>query len=228
MHYEQFKQHDLRVLKTLVESFPFATICINGPEGPVTAHAPLTFKQGGTANGTIEFHLAKANPIMPFLKDGTPVSITINGPSAPISPSWYTARFAGGAPDRSKTAPTYNYIRATLNGVIEIMDTASLTAQITDLVAANEPADGWKMQEIDPAIFARWLGLISGFRMPIASFDLTAKLSQEQNIADKPGILAGLRKRGTAADMAIAALIEQYDGSAESLVDGICKARLKA
>ncbi len=221
MHYEHFKQRDPKVLKALIESFPFATITANGSDGPVVAHAPLTFKQNITANGMVEFHLAKENSIIPYLQNGAKLTITVNGPSAPISPSWYTARFPGDKPDRSKTAPTYNYINANLSGTIQTMDTEHLTSQISDLVAANEPDNGWKMQEIDPATFGKWRGLISGFRMPIESFDMTAKLSQEQNAEDKPGIIAGLQKRGAASDIAMAQMVEIFDGTPESLIKAL-------
>ncbi|MFO0388688.1 MAG: FMN-binding negative transcriptional regulator [Alphaproteobacteria bacterium] len=221
MHYGHFKQQDPRVLKTLIECFPFATISVNSPDGPITAHAPLTFRQGVTANGMVEFHLAKENPIMPYLQNGAKVTIVVSGPSAAISPSWYTARFAGDKPDRSKTAPTYDYVNATFRGTLQAMDTEHLTAQISDLVAAHEAADGWKVQEIDPATFTKWRDLIAGFRIPIESFDLTAKLSQEQNPADKAGIIAGLRKRGASSDIAMATLIDVFDGSPESLITGL-------
>lgn len=221
MHYEHFKQRDPKVLKALVESFPFATITANGPDGPVVAHAPLTFKQGITANGMVEFHLAKENPIIPYMQNGTKLTVTVNGPSAPISPSWYTARFPSDKSDRSKTAPTYNYINANLSGSIQTMDTEHLTSQIGDLVAANEPDDGWNMQEIDPTTFDKWRGLIAGFRMPIESFDMTAKLSQEQNPANKSGIIAGLQKRGVPSDMAMAQMVEIFDGTPESLINAL-------
>lgn len=221
MHYDHFKQRDPKVLKALIESFPFASITVNGPNGPVVAHAPLTFKQGITANGMVEFHLAKENPIIPYLQNGAKLTITVNGPSAPISPSWYTARFPGDKPDRSKTAPTYNYINANLCGSIQMMDTGNLTNQINDLVTANEPHDGWQMQEIDPATFEKWRGLIAGFRMPIESFDMTAKLSQEQNAADKPGIIAGLKKRGAPSDIAMAQMVDIFDGTPESLIKAL-------
>jgi|GEM_PF-799157 len=221
MHYEHFKQHDPKVLKALIESFPFVTITTNCPDGLVVAHAPLTFKQGITANGAVEFHLAKANPIIPYLQNGAKITIMVNGPSAPISPSWYTARFSGDKPDRSKTAPTYNYINAKLNGSIQTMDTEHITSQISDLVVANEPDNGWKMQEIDPATFSKWCGLIAGFCMPIESFDMTAKLSQEQNAADRPGIIAGLEKRGAYHDMAMAQMVEVFDGTPQSLIKAL-------
>ena len=220
MHYEHFKQRDPAVLKALIEAFPFAAIMVNGSDAPIVAQAPLTFKNSG-GNGAVEFHLAKENPISKYLTNGANTTIMLHGPSAHISPSWYTARFTGDNPDRSNTAPTYNYISARLSGTVQIMDMGQLANQISDLVSAHEPSDGWKMQEIDPAMFSKLCGLITGFRMEIESFDMTAKLSQEQNKADMAGIIAGLKKRGGARDMAMANMIETFDGTTESLTQGL-------
>lgn len=221
MHYQHFKQRDPAVLKALIEAYPFATIMASGSGAPVVAQAPLTFKEDSGGNGEVEFHLAKENPISEYLLGGAKITILVSGPSAHISPSWYTARFPGDNPDRSKTAPTYNYISASLNGAVKIMDMGQLTSQISDLVSAHEPKNGWKMQEIDPAMFSKLCGLITGFRMQIESFDMTAKLSQEQNKADMAGIIAGLKKRGGAGDMAMAKIIETFDGTGQSLIKGL-------
>lgn len=56
MHYDHFKQRDPKVLKGTYRVISLG-ITVNGPNGPVVAHAPLTFKQGITANGMVEFHL---------------------------------------------------------------------------------------------------------------------------------------------------------------------------
>jgi transcriptional regulator len=224
MHYEAFKQKDPRVLKALIENFPFATITVNGPDGPIVARVPITFKQGSSANGVVEFHLAKENPIVSYLQNGTNITVTINGPSSHISPSWYTHRFSGEKPDRSKTAPTYNYISADMSGTLQVMSTLELTQQIDDLVSHMEPGAGnnsWAMSEIDKPTFTQWRERITGFRMPIERFDLTAKLSQEQNAADKPGIIAGLRQRGGSQDIVMAQIIELFNGTPNSLIKAL-------
>ncbi len=220
MHYAHFKQYNPLLLKALIETFPFATIIANGIDSPVVAYAPLIFKQDGE-NGAVEFHLAQENPVSQYLTNGAKITIVLNGSSAHISPSWYTARFSGDNPDRSKTAPTYNYISTTLNGSVQIMDAQHLINQIKDLVKAHEPSDGWKIEEIDHDMFGKWCGLITGFRVNIESFDMTVKLSQEQTPEDKPGIIAGLKKRGMAGDMTMARLLEVFDGTAESLIRGL-------
>lgn len=90
MHYAEFKQDDPELLKTLIQTFPFAVIAINGASQPVMAQAPLTFRDMGGQAGTIDFHLARANTITDDISDGTNATILVNGPNAHISPSWCT------------------------------------------------------------------------------------------------------------------------------------------
>jgi len=58
MHYAEYKHSDPALVREMVETFPLATIIVNGPDGPVTAQAPITFRQGDNAAGAVEFHLA--------------------------------------------------------------------------------------------------------------------------------------------------------------------------
>ena len=58
MHYAEYKHSDPALVRKMVETFPLATIIVNGPNGPVTAQAPITFRQGDNAAGAVEFHLA--------------------------------------------------------------------------------------------------------------------------------------------------------------------------
>lgn len=202
-HYEDFRLHDPRIIARIVSRWPFATITANGPDWPVVAHAPLTLAD----DGAVEFHLAKANPALPHLAAGTPVSVVVQGPSAHVSPAWYGARFPAGA-DRSRTAPTWDYLTLTLRGRLALLPEAELIRQIARLVAQHEGIEGWQMSEIDPAFFTALRTHILGFRLEIADFDCIAKFSQEQAEEDRAGASAGLRARGQGQDAAVARLIE--------------------
>ncbi|WP_405048488.1 FMN-binding negative transcriptional regulator [Rhizobium rhizogenes] len=89
------------LLQCLIETFPFAVIVINGNGRPLVARAPLTFRDKPGSAGAIEFHLAQQNSIVDTIADGMPATIIIDGPSAHISPSWYTARCVGSQPHRA-------------------------------------------------------------------------------------------------------------------------------
>ncbi|MDA5635935.1 MULTISPECIES: FMN-binding negative transcriptional regulator [Rhizobium/Agrobacterium group] len=134
------------LLQCLIETFPFAVIVINGNGRPLVARAPLTFRDKPGSAGAIEFHLAQQKSIVDTIADGMPATIIIDGPSAHISPSWYTARFPNAASDRSHTAPTCNYVSATLEGRLYRLDCKGLQKQIADLVADHEPDGGWRLE----------------------------------------------------------------------------------
>jgi len=217
MHYAEFKQGDLDLLRTLVRTFPFAVIAVNGPERPLIAQAPLTLRDAAAGSIAVDFHLARTNAIVAAMDDGVPVTIVVNGPSAHISPSWYKERFPSPAADRSRTAPTYDYISVVLTGRVRHLPADGLVEQIADLVRHHEPADGWKFEEIDSDLLRAWCGMLIGCRMEIESFDLTAKVSQDKGDGGRSGVVSGLTSRSELQDVAIARLIADYDGSPQSL-----------
>ncbi|QND16895.1 FMN-binding negative transcriptional regulator (plasmid) [Rhizobium leguminosarum bv. trifolii] len=218
MHYAEYKHTDPDLVHALVDVFPFAAISVNGSEGPRIAHAPLTFRNGKFPAGALEFHLAKANPIARDMKIGVPVTILVQGPGAAISPSWFTSSFPQPDSDRSRTAPTYNYVSLIMNGRLEFMDDLALQTQIRDLVLASEPDGGWRTEELAPDLWQGWRKLIQGYRLEIESFDLTAKLSPGEIPDDKFGVIAGLLERGVLADESMAYLLGGYEGTSQSLV----------
>lgn len=223
MHYAEYKQTDPSLVRDMVETFPFATFIVNGEEGPIVAQAPLTFRDGRAPAGALEFHLARVNPIAPSMTPGTPVTVLVQGPGAAISPSWFNASFPGPNPDRSRTAPTYNYVSLVLRGRLEFMSEEALQVQIADLVRAHEPQDGWRLEELAPQLWEGWRRAIQGYRLEIDAFDLTAKLSPGDVPGDRPGVVQGLRRRSLQDDKAMARLVANYDGTPASL-----RARLRS
>lgn len=206
-HYSNFKKHDPSLIPWMVEQWPFALLAVNHSKGPAIARAPLTPRAGSSEAGAVEFHLARANPVTDLLIAGDPVTIVIDGPNGPVSPSWYTARFPPPHADRSRTAPTWNYLSLTFSGTPVVLTENELYAQIRSLVSASEPANGWRMEEMDEDTFTSWCQEIVGFRVEVESFDLTAKLSQEQAAADISGVLEGLTLRGNPTDDSLGQLI---------------------
>lgn len=217
MHYAEYKHTDPALIQALTETFPFAAISINGADAPRIAHAPLTFRAGKAPAGAVEFHLAKANPIARDMKVGVPVSLLVQGPGAAISPSWFTSSFPQPDSDRSRTAPTYNYISLIMHGRLEFMGDHALQLQIKDLVSASEPKDGWRTEELATDLWEGWRKLIQGYRLEIASFDMTVKLSHGDVPEDSHGVVEGLRARNVLADENMAHLISGYDGTSKSL-----------
>lgn len=207
-HYGQFRLRDAGIIPRIVARWPFAAIIANGADWPVVAHAPLTMGKAATGLGAVEFHLARSNPALPHLGHGTPVTVVVQGPSAHVSPAWYIGRFPDADADRSRTAPTWDYLTLTLRGRLAALSDEELTRQLGDLVAQHEGAAGWQLSEIDAGFFGGLRAHILGYRLEIEAFDCVAKFSQEQREADAAGVVAGLRARGSGQDHAVAELVE--------------------
>lgn len=203
-HYENFRIDDPAIIPRIVSRWPFATIVANGPGWPVSAQTPLVMVDGQPA---VEFHLAKANPAMPMLQPGAKAVAILQGPSAHVSPSWYRGRFPTPDADRSRTAPTWDYLTLTLRGQLDVLTDEGLASHLADLVARHEAADGWHLAEIDPQFFAGLREHIRGFRLVIEGFDCIAKFSQDKNDQDISGVIAGLLARGQGQDRAVADLV---------------------
>ena len=214
-HYEKFRLRDPSVIARILAQWPFATLIANGPDWPVTAHAPLTLAEAQPAGGlgAVEFHLARANPAFPHLSRGTKAALVVLGPNAPVSPAWYRDRFPDPGSDRSRAAPTWNYLSLRLEGRLEPMPEAGLIRHIENLVAAHEGRDGWRIDEIAPDFFAGLRQHIQGFRLQIEAFDCIAKFSQDKGAKEAPHIVAGLRERGQGQDDAVANLVDSLKSS---------------
>ncbi|MFA4938852.1 FMN-binding negative transcriptional regulator [Brevundimonas sp.] len=218
MHYAEYKQRDPSLVREMIETFPFAAILANGENGPLVAEAPVTFRSGPRPAGAVEFHLARVNPVGASLAEGAPVSLLFRGPDAAVSPSWFTGSFQGEAPDRSRAAPTYNYLSLVLRGRLQLLGDDALQSQIADLVTANEPKDnGWSLDELAPDLWTAWRGVIQLYRIEIDDFELTAKFTPGEIPADRPGVVEGLRRRASRHDVMVAHFMDGADGSAEAL-----------
>lgn len=220
MHYREFKQNDPQLAERLIRAFPFAVIAVNGEHGPAVAQAPLTFRPGSRGQDAVDFHLAKANSASKMMESSGTAAIVVNGPSAHVSPSWYTQSFAGKNPDRSRTAPTWDYVSLTIRGSITRLDDERLSDQIKTLVHDHEPVGGLRIEEIDPGLYKRWCEMLIGFRVEIESIDITTKLSQD-HAPDRPGVIDGLRHRGGFGDGELATLIEAMMDSPDSFASEI-------
>ncbi len=199
------------MIARIVARWPFASIVANGPEWPVVAHAPLILSKiaegKGKELGAVEFHLAKVNPALVHLNEGTPVTLDVQGPSAHVSPAWYKGRFPADDSDRSRTAPTWDYLALTMRGRLVVLSDMELAAHLSDLVGQTEGETGWRISEIDPGFFSDLRNHIVGYRMHIESFDCIAKFSQDKGEADIPGIVAGLCGRDLGQDRSVAELV---------------------
>ena len=175
---------------------------------PVIDHLPFVLKRQQGALGTLEAHVARANPIGAQLARGVAVTVVFQGPSHYLSPAWYPTKADTGA-----VVPTWNYTAVHARGLVTVVeDRAALLPMLERLTAANEVPlhgdDHWRVADAPAAYIAPMLDAIVGFEIEITDLQGRWKLAQDEALQDRQGAAAGLRRIGCPQARAMSELIE--------------------
>ena len=182
------RQDDLAEL--LVREIGFAAIFANTPDGPRVAHAPVVLSDDRT---TLQFHLARGNALTRHLAGANALAV-VQGPDAYVSASWYAD---------ADQVPTWNYVAIEMEGVARKLDDAELVAQLDTLSAQHEARAGanppWTRHKMNPALFSKMTGAITGFEIRIAAWRPTIKLSQNKSADERARVIEGVDATGHGA-----------------------------
>ena len=195
------RESDLAAL--MVREIAFAAIFADTPDGPRVAHAPVVLDGDAT---TLQFHLARGNALTRHLAGQTALAV-VQGPDAYVSPGWYAA---------SDQVPTWNYVTVEMEGPVRRLDDEQLVAQLDTLSAEQEARIGavppWTRNKMNPALFGRLTGAITGFEMRITAWRPTIKLSQNKAADERERVAAGMETIGHGA---LARLMRHFGGDRE-------------
>jgi len=141
--------------------------------------------------GTLEAHLAKANPHAEAIAAGGPCTVVFQGPDAYVSPRWYV--------DPAKNVPTWNYVAVHVHGVPRpVTGAEALLALIGRLTDEHEAyiEQPWSIREAQ-AHAEHLARHILGFTLEIESLEGKYKLSQNRSDGDRAGVLREFAKLGS-------------------------------
>lgn len=79
-------------LHRIIVEHPFATLVVNGAEGPDACHLPFEFDAQAGNQGTLRAHIARDNPLWHEYGEGTPVLVIFQGADSYISPNGYPSK----------------------------------------------------------------------------------------------------------------------------------------
>jgi transcriptional regulator len=176
-------------MRAFVDETSFAQIVAVVDGRPVGAQAPLV----SGPDGSIRFHLSRANPLTPML-DGKTVLASVIGTHFYVSPDWY------GTPDQ---VPTWNYRMVEIEGVARRLDEAELRDLLDRLSAAQEkrlaPKPAWTSGKMDRGRLDAMVRAIVGFAIRAPVFHGAIKMGQNKPAAEASGAIAALRAIGNDA-----------------------------
>ncbi|WP_337875393.1 FMN-binding negative transcriptional regulator [Elioraea sp.] len=200
-----FRVTEQAELRAMIARLRLATLAVNGPEGPVAAHLPLIIEPG--RQDALVGHVARANPIVPLLRQRPAALACFVGPHAYVTPSWYASKR-----EHAKVVPTWNYVAVQARGRIEPVAEPealrAIVAALTDALEAARP-EPWAVDDAPADFIAGMLKGIFGFRLVIAGLEGSAKLSQNRPEADRAGVAEGLAGSPLETDRTIAALMRE-------------------
>lgn len=139
-----YAEPETGVLHAFIEAHPFATL-VTSTEGLFATHLPLILRQDDGPFGTLEGHVARANPHHRRTSSSEALVI-FTGPDAHITPSWYPSKAEDG-----RVVPTWNYIAVHAYGDVRFIDDADfLRAHVARLTERHGPARGSAWATDDP------------------------------------------------------------------------------
>jgi transcriptional regulator len=201
-----FAETRVEVLHELIRRHPLGTLVVAAADGLEASHVPFEIDPEPAPFGTLRCHVARANPIWQQISADRPVLVVFQGEEGYVSPSWYV-----GKQEHGKVVPTWNYAAVHAYGIANaVQDAAWLRRMVEDLTTRHEQgrADPWHVSDAPADYVEKLLGAIVGIEIPVTRMLGKWKFSQNRSAADRQGVITGLERDGTAAQVDVAAVIK--------------------
>ncbi|MEQ1543645.1 FMN-binding negative transcriptional regulator [Methyloglobulus sp.] len=201
-----FEQPNIEALHELIRSRPLATLVTLSSTGINSNHIPLHLSAQPAPFGTLQGHVARANPILNDLNSESEVLAIFHGPDAYISPSWYATKQEAG-----KVVPTWNYTVVHAYGSLRIIDDAAwVRHQLEALTNHNEAAfpEPWAVSDAPHDFTEKLIEAIVGVEIVITRLDGKWKVSQNQPDKNQASVIQGLSESGQSDGLTMAELVK--------------------
>jgi len=205
---QHFEESRVDVMHALIRAHPLATLVTLTTSGLVANHIPLLFAAGPTLNGSLQGHVARANPLWREFDKDLEVLAIFQGPDSYISPTWYATKQETG-----KVVPTWNYAVVHAHGTLRIVDEANwVRAQIEALTTQNEAAlaNPWSVADAPHDYTEKLIAAVVGIEIQITRLAGKWKVSQNQPRKNQASVIDALRNLGNDSSLAMAALVEAH------------------
>jgi transcriptional regulator len=171
----------------------FAHLVTHGSAGLMVTPLPLIYEE---PRHSLVGHVARANPH--WHADGRESVAIFSGPQAYISPSLYATKAETG-----KVVPTWNYEVLHVYGELTVHDNPdwvlNLVTTLTDHHEMHR-AQPWQVTDAPESYTRAQLRAIVGVELVISRVEGKAKMSQNQPVRNRTGVVTGLKESGALQD----------------------------
>ncbi len=189
-----FREERPEILARLLEAHPLGLLVRTGAGGLEADPLPFLLDGAAAPGGRLIAHVARANPIVGDLVEGSEVLAVFQGAEAYVSPSWYPSKAEGG-----RVVPTWNYVTVQVRGRARLVDDAGFVREVverlTNRAEAGRP-EPWAVADAPEAYIAGQLRGIVGLEIAITDVSGKWKVSQNRATADRAGVAAGMAAEG--------------------------------
>ena len=200
-----FAEQRIELLHKFIRAYPLSTLITQAEGAPEANHVPLHLVAEVDSAWCLRGHLARANPAWQQHPPASEVLAIFHGPQAYVTPSWYPSKRENG-----KAVPTWNYLAVHVRGRLRVIDDPRwLLEQLTILVAEHEAGFDlpWTLEEAPADYIDKMLAAIVGIEITILEIQGKWKISQNQPVSNRAGVVSGLRQRDSASASAMATLV---------------------
>lgn len=204
---EHFEETRIDVLQDLIRTHPLATLVTMSSIGINANHIPLHFTQVSGQYGTLQGHVARANPMWSDLNKKVEALVIFQGPNSYITPSWYPTKHEHG-----KVVPTWNYVVVHAYGTLRVIDDSIWVKGQLELLTTQQEelfSKPWKISDAPAEFTDRMIGAIVGIEILITKLTGKWKVSQNQSALNKAGVVQGLQSLGSTETSELASLVAE-------------------
>lgn len=203
---QQFDEPRIDVMHELIRAYPLATLVTLSSNGLNANHIPLYLSELPAPWGTLQGHVARANPLLDDIVNEIESLAVFHGPDTYITPSWYATKKETG-----KVVPTWNYAVVHAYGILRIVDNVTwLRAQLEALTTHNEASfsEPWAVSDAPQEHIDKIMASIVGIEMGISRLTGKWKVSQNQPPQNQASVIAGLKASRRPNAQAMADLVK--------------------
>ncbi len=187
-----FTEHDPARIRDLLARAPLACVVAQTGQGLIANHLPLLAVPDGSLIG----HVALGNDMHRLIPPEQEVMAVFRGEDGYVSPNWYPSKA-----EHHRAVPTWNYEVAHVYGRLTFQhDAHAKRAAVGLLTRAHERqmngSAAWRMADAPADFMEQMLAGIVAFRMVVTRCLAKSKLSQNRELRDRQGVVAGLGAQG--------------------------------
>ncbi len=202
-----FREESLEAQHGLIAHHPLGLLVTAGAGGLMANHIPFFLDASASEEGTLQAHLARANPQLKELGEGAECMIVFQGPQDYVTPSWYETKKETG-----KVVPTWNYATVHAWGKPRLIEDTDWLVHHLHLLTQHKEQERtapWEVVDAPAPFLASQMKGIVGIEIGIERLAGKWKVSQNRPEKDRKGVVAGFKQQGEGSQ-AMAALVAQY------------------